>query len=143
MKGGQTRFSSLDGTFRIKKGVLRSNDIRLVADAGEGRATGFANLPRWHMDFDSQFQLTEHPEAPPFGMRAVGPIDDPRRFFKFEKLQSFLLQRGIGTLLRKVFPKLQRQTPTTQRQPQSQKPQPQKKPRLEDIIPGFLKGLGR
>jgi uncharacterized protein involved in outer membrane biogenesis len=149
MEGGKTQFSRLNGTFNIRKGVLRSNDILLVADAGEGRAAGVANLPQWHMDFNSEFRLTEHPKSPPFGMRAVGQIDNPRRIFKFDQLQSFLLQRGIGTLLRKVFPDGRRSAPATQSQPEQpvqQQPQQQqqpKKPRLEDILPGLLKGLSR
>ena len=150
MEGGKTRFSSLKGTFQIRKGILRTNNIHLLADAGEGRATGFANLPLWQMDFNSQFFLTEHPKAPPFGMRAVGPIDNPRRIFQFEQLQTFLLQRGIGTLLRKAFPGSRRGTSAPQSQPpagQTQQPAQQRqqprKPRLEDILPGLLQGLGR
>ncbi|MBT5047484.1 MAG: AsmA family protein [Rhodospirillaceae bacterium] len=149
MDGGKTRFLKLNGTFQIRKGVLRSNNIQLLADAGEGRATGFANLPQWQMDFNSQFRLTEHPNAPSFGMRAVGQIDNPRRIFKFEQLQSYLLQRGIGTLLRKVFPGSRRGTSAPQTQPQQDQPQQPaqqqqpRKPRLEDILPGLLKGLGR
>lgn len=150
MDGGKTRFSKLNGTFQIRKGVLRTNDIQLIADAGEGRATGFANLPLWQMDFNSQFRLTEHPNAPPFGMRAVGQIDNPRRIFKFDQLQSYLLQRGIGTLLRKVFPGSRRGTTAPQSQPQggqtqqpAQQQQQPRKLRLEDILPGLLQGLGR
>ena len=143
MGGGQTRFSRLDGTFDIKNGVIRSNDLKLAADAGAMTAAGYADLPRWHMDFNGEFHLTEHPKAPPFGMRAVGPLDDPRRFFRIEQLQAYLFQRGIGTLLRKAFPDRDRQqTPTSQPPPQQQQQQ-QKKPRLEDILPGLLKGLGR
>jgi uncharacterized protein involved in outer membrane biogenesis len=104
MQRGQSRFSSLKATFKIDKGVVRSNDVLLRADAAEGSATGFANLPNWHMDFGSQFRLTEHPKAPSFKMRAVGAIDNPRRFFNFKDLQSFLLQRGIGSVIRKIFP---------------------------------------
>ena len=135
MKGGRTKFSTLTGTFAIKKGVVHNNDLRLVAEGGEARAAGSADLPRWHMDFNGQFQLTEHSKAPPFAMRAVGPIDNPKRIFKFDKLQAYLLQRGIGTLLRKVFPGGRRRTA-----PQQQAP---KKPRFEDLIPGLLRGLGR
>ena len=135
MAGGQTRFSTLTGTFGIKNGVVRNNDLRLVAEGGEARAAGTADLPRWHMDFNGEFRLTEHPKAPPFSMRAVGPIDNPQRLFKFNKLQAYLLQRGIGSLLRKALPGGRRQSVPQQQQP--------KKPRLEDLIPGLLKGLGR
>ena len=145
MEGGQTRFSTLTGTYLIKNGVVRANDLRLVAEGGEARAAGTADLPRWHMNFNGQFNLTEHPTAPPFEMRAVGPVDNPKRIFKFDKLQAYLLQRGIGTLLRKVFPGGRSQSVPQQQQPQSQPQQQQqpRKPRLEDLIPGLLKGLGR
>jgi hypothetical protein len=146
MKGGQTRFSTLTGTFSIKDGIVRNNDLRLMAEAGEARVVATADLPRWHLDSDGQFFLTEHPKAPPFSMRAVGPIDNPQRIFQFDKLQAYLLQRGIGTLLRKVFPGGRRRSaPQQQQSPQSQpqQEQQQQKPRLEDLIPGLLRGLGR
>jgi hypothetical protein len=105
MSGGQTRFSRLDGTFNIAKGVVRTDDILLVARAGEGRATGIIDLPRWVLDIKANFFLTEHPKAPPFGMRLSGSIDQPKRVFDVERMQAFLLQRGVGSLLRKVIPK--------------------------------------
>ena len=148
MGGGTTRFSSLDGTFQIRKGVLRTKDMKLVAEAGEGNATGFADLPRWNMDFISQFRLTEHPKAPPFGMRVVGPVDQPRRLFKFEKMQAFLLQRGIGSLLNRALtgrrsqprPAPSQPPPDQQAQPQ---PQPQQQPKPKEILRGLLEGLIR
>jgi len=133
MQGGQSRFSTLKATFKIDKGVVRTNDVLLLADAAAGRATGFANLPNWHMDFESQFRLIEHPKVPAFKLRAVGAIDNPRRFFDFKELQSFLLQRGVGSVIRKIFPGSRRSNPRsvpTQQQP--------KRPRLEDLIPGFF-----
>ena len=144
MGGGQTKFTTLDGTFKIDKGVMRTSDIKLVADAGEGRVTGFADMPRWQMDFNGEFHLTEHPKAPPFRMQAVGPIDNPRRLFDFQQLQSFILQRGIGSILRKVLPgKFGGSTgSSTGSSPGTSQgdaaPQQQNKPRLEDLLPGIL-----
>ena len=152
MGGGETRFSTVDGSFRIAKGVLRTDDLRLVAKAGEGRATGFADLPRWRMDFTAEFRLTEHPAAPPFGMRAYGPLDDPKRVFKFDNLQSYLLRRGISSglqrLLRKAVPRVAAPRPTQpqQVQPQQVQPQPQPQPQPQrvkpkDILRGLLEGI--
>jgi hypothetical protein len=126
----------------------------LVAQAGEGTAAGFADLPRWTMDFTARFRLTEHPNAPPFGMVARGPIDNPQRIFKVEQLQNYLLQRGVGSLLRKLVPdkrQPQTQAPATAPAPapapaQVQPPPPSEEPRKmkpEDILRGLLKGLGR
>ncbi len=147
MGGGSTPFSSLDGTFRIENGVLRTDDLLLIAEAGEGRAKGSADLPRWKMDFASQFRLIEHPKTPPFGMTVKGPIDNPKRVFQFQKLQAHLLQRSIGGLLRRVLPRSrqpeqQPQPAQLEQQPQPQQQQP-RRPRPEDILRGLLDGLRR
>jgi hypothetical protein len=127
--------------------VVRTKDMKLVADAGEGLATGFVDLSRWNMDMVAQFRLTEHPNAPPFGMRVTGAPDNPRRLFKFDKLQGFLLRRGIGSLLNEVLKgrvKQQQPTSPTPQQPQQQ-PQPQQPEKLQpqDLIRGLLEGLQR
>ncbi len=95
------------------------------------------------MDFTSEFRLNEHPKTPPFGMQVYGPIDNPKRKPRYEKLQSYLVQRGIGGLLRRALP--QQQQPAQQQQTQPQ-PQPQTQPsspRPEDILRGLLDGLRR
>jgi len=145
MSGGATRFQSLNGTFGIKNGVLRTSDMKLLADAGEGRVTGFADLPRWNMDFRGAFNLTDHPKAPPFEMQAIGPIDDPARKFNHQKLQSYLLQRGIGSIVDRVLPGVlggssRQNAPQNQQNTQQQKQQ--RTPRLEDVIQS-LPGLFR
>jgi uncharacterized protein involved in outer membrane biogenesis len=134
MEGGETKFSSLKGTFDITKGILISNDLRLVADAGEGNARGYVDLPKWNMDMNADFRMTEHPTAPPFGVRAVGPPDDPRRLIDFQALQAWVLQRGVGGLIQNLVPKKNNDSGS---QGQQQQPKP------EDIIRGLLKGLGR
>ncbi|MEE8559118.1 MAG: AsmA family protein [Alphaproteobacteria bacterium] len=154
MSGGSTRFSSLAGTFDIADGVVRTRDLRMIAKGGEGRAAGVvADLPRWLIDMKAEFRLTDHPAAPPFGMRLEGPLDEPRRIFDANRLQAYLVERGVGTLLRKVLPGVmggassrtgpaapERQTPPPKPQPRP-KPQPES-PSPEDFIRGILKGLG-
>ncbi len=123
MGGGRTRFSSLSGAFVIDRGVATSNDIKFVAQAGEGRATGTIDLPRWTLDLRNEFRLTEHANAPPFFMRLEGPIDSPRRIFEAQQLQAFLLQRGVGAVLQRALPQEQRQGPAAI---------------IQDLLPGLL-----
>jgi uncharacterized protein involved in outer membrane biogenesis len=132
MDDGETKFSSLKGTFEITKGVMVTNDLQLVADAGAGNARGFVDLPKWKMDMFADFRLTEHESAPPFRVRAVGAPDSPRRLFDFQALQAWVLQRGVGGLTQKLVPGAKSSDGSQQEQP---------KP--EDIIRGLLKGLGR
>ena len=135
MRGGSTNFSSLAGTFVIERGVMRTNDLALVADAGAGDARGYVDLPRWNMDMTADFRLTEHSNAPAFGVRAVGPPDNPRRLFDFQALQAWVLQQGVGGLIKNLIPGSKQDSGTQQNQQQQMKP--------EDILRGLLKGLGR
>ena len=134
MGGGQTKFSSLKGTFGIAKGTMTTNDLQLVADAGAGSARGFVDLPRWNMDMTADFRLTEHASAPSFRVRAVGPPDNPRRLFGFQALQSWVLQQGVGSWIKNLVPGANNGDGSQQQQQQ---------PRPEELIRGLLKGLGR
>ena len=79
----------------------------------------------------ADFRLTEHPSAPPFRVRAVGPPDEPRRLFDFQKLQAWLLQQGVGSIIKNFG----------SRDSSGNQQQQQVKP--EDVLKGLLKGLGR
>lgn len=122
--GGQTRYRALDGTLRIEKGVVRTDDLRLVAEAGEGRGKGSVDLARWQLDFDADFNLTEHRDAPPFGVKLHGPLDEPQKILRLEALQAWVLQRGAGSLIRRFAPGAREARP-------------------EDILRGLLDGLQR
>jgi uncharacterized protein involved in outer membrane biogenesis len=100
--GGTTPFSTLDGTFRIERGVARSDDLKLVAEAGEATATAALDLPSWTMESLVSFRLTDHPDAPALGMMLEGPIDAPRRSFDTRALQQYFATRGIERLLREL-----------------------------------------
>lgn len=95
LSGGQTGFSSLTGTYAVTKGVLRSNDIKLQADAATGDATAVVDLPPQQMEVNTTFRLSEHPGAPPVGVRLVGPIDNPRRILQIEELQDYVIKRMV------------------------------------------------
>jgi uncharacterized protein involved in outer membrane biogenesis len=153
MKGGTTKFSSLDGTMRIEKGVVRSDDFRMVSDSGTGEAKGYTDLPDWNMDIQAQFQLSGHSNAPPFRVRLTGPPDRPDQKINYNDLQKFLVgrvvEKGVGDLLKKVLPGVapERQ-PGAQPQAQSSQPSEAQPPPPEqlkpkDFIRGLLKGLGR
>lgn len=97
---GSTHFSTLTGTFAIDKGVARSDDIKLVADAADGNATATIDLPRWTLQSRVSFRLTEHASAPPLVVTLEGPLDDPRKVLDINPLEKWLAQRGIERLLR-------------------------------------------
>ncbi|MAI49775.1 MAG: hypothetical protein CMM16_04310 [Rhodospirillaceae bacterium] len=131
MEGGETKFSSLRGTFDITEGIITTNDLALTADAGAGNARGTVHLPNWNMDIYADLRLTEHTSAPPFRVRAVGAPDNPRRLFEFQALQAWIMQRGIGRRDQTLVP----------RENQSGGVPSQSTPK--DFIRGLLKNLAR
>ena len=152
MGGGSTKFSRLDGTFQIKNGVARTTDTKMIADAGEGTAVGTIDLPKWLINMDTKFRLSEHDKAPAFGMRLRGQLDEPRRIFQFKELQAFLLRRSVSRILKDVLPVEQKQpaapaagpAPTVQPAappPPTPKPRRQEKIKPEEILRGLLQGL--
>ena len=105
MSGGATRVSSLDGTFAVERGFIRTDDMKLVADAGAGEAQGVVNLPAWNTDAHAVFRLTGHKGAPPFRVHLTGPLHDPRRRFDFGALEAWVLGRSaIGLIETLVLP---------------------------------------
>jgi uncharacterized protein involved in outer membrane biogenesis len=133
MSGGSTNFSKLSGTFKIDKGVVRSTDIALAADGGSGTATLTADLPRWTIDAAGLFRLSGHKDAPAFRMALKGPLDQPRRIFNLNELQSWLFSRGAGALLQQFLKPKKKADPSTATQPSQPAP-----PKADEFIRGIF-----
>ncbi|MBT3792526.1 MAG: AsmA family protein [Rhodospirillales bacterium] len=148
MAGGTTKFSSLKGNFKIKKGVIRSDDLTLVADGGTGQGKMVLNLPLWWIDTNANFRLSGNAKAPPFGIAIRGNLDAPARILKMNALQNWLSAQGAASVLRsllkvrkKTQPKTAPQTqPATGTQPAPQPPATQPAPKADprDL---FLRGI--
>jgi uncharacterized protein involved in outer membrane biogenesis len=157
MGGGSSRFTQLAGTFAIKDGVMRTNDLKIAAEAGAGSAAGFVDLPNWNMDMQAEFRLTEHARAPAFRARALGAPDDPRRIFDFNEIQKWLLQEGVGGLIQKLLPGAKPSggtssgtssgsssgTSSSGSAPGTTQQEKPKEINPTDVLKGLLKGLGR
>ncbi|BBK38980.1 cell envelope biogenesis protein AsmA [Allostella sp. ATCC 35155] len=138
-KDGDTPFSSLTATYRIERGILRSDDMKLAAVGFTAAGTTVTSLPAWTTDTRVEAQIATKPQPVPVGVRLEGPIDDPRKIFDTNALQSYLAQRVGGGGLKQLLPGI---IPQGQPQQQPQKPgqpaqQPQQQPRnlLEQLSP--------
>ncbi|MBI4968630.1 MAG: AsmA family protein [Rhodospirillales bacterium] len=151
MSGGSTRFSTLDGNFKIENGVATSTDLRLNAEGGQGTGTVTADLPQWLLDARARFQLTEPAGVPPFGLRLDGPIDAPRRIIEANELVNWLGAKGLSKALKgkggKNAEALQqilggaKSAPT---EPSTESPAPDStKDKKKGGLKGFLKDLNR
>lgn len=78
--------AEVTGSFRIRDGVVRTDDIALKSGLGDGSAQGVVDLPRWQMDVGGEIHLrgniltglmieTKGPPIVPFRIR--GAVDDP------------------------------------------------------------------
>ena len=148
LEGGKTGVSSLDGAFTIGKGVLRTDDIRMEAEAGRAEAAGTIDLPRWRVDAKGRIRLTEHRDAPPLGIALGGPLDGPDFAFDLKPLERYLLRRGIGSVLKRALPVIPR-PPSPAPPGAAPKPAPNPAPlgprniEPEDVLKGLLEGLAR
>ncbi|MDA0228765.1 MAG: AsmA family protein [Proteobacteria bacterium] len=109
LSGGTTRLDSLDGTVQIRDGLATTNDLVVLADGGRGDIRGTADLPSWQLDLIALFDLTDHPKAPPVGVRMTGAIDNPARELLISEMQAYLIKRIAKTSIGKlVVPKLRK-----------------------------------
>lgn len=137
LNGGTTTFKTIGGTFKAANGLVRTDDLRMVADSGLALATGSVDLPAWTLDGRVEFRLSGKPNAPPLGVRMIGPIDDPRRILDIQGFQTHLLETGarralkgrVGEVIRELLP------------PPSGDGAPDPKPK--DILKGILNDLAR
>ncbi len=97
---GRTAIHSLDGAIALEEGEARIETFAIVADGAVGDVEGFADLPAWQVDLTALFRLTDHPDAPPVGVRLEGPIDGPARHYLIEEMQTHLVQLGLLSLAR-------------------------------------------
>ena len=150
LQGGQTAFRTLSGTYTVARGVLRSSDIALDADAATGQATAVIDLPPRQMDVNARARLTDHGNAPPVGVRLVGPIDNPRRILDIDEMQRHIAQQigtralrqidRSGTLDRLLGPERAPADGTDGSTP-TDPAQPTQPVRPEDAVRGLLRGI--
>jgi hypothetical protein len=93
----------LNGTITVTQGVVRSDDLTATLDAAVGEAQGTVDLPRWFIDGTGEFSLTEHTNAPPLAIVLRGPLDNPEKSVNARRLESFLVSRFGGDLIRRAL----------------------------------------
>ena len=90
---GVTPFGRIGGSFAIRDGVVRSGDLVVDAPSASGTADVTLDLPVREFDVASELSLTDHPRAPPLGVRLVGSAAAPRVELEVERMQDYVLQR--------------------------------------------------
>ena len=125
LSGGKGTLADVTGTFTIDKGVIRSQDARLVSGVGNGNAVATVDLPRWTIDSQGKVEVTQgvltqilaqktnvQNTSLPFSI--TGRLDAPNVKLDTASLpgkgiaipgtEKLLKKKGVGTLLETVLP---------------------------------------
>jgi len=114
--------ADISGSFKIDRGIARSEDLRFVSTAGEGKGKGMLDLPKWTMKVEGDIQLSQNVFAKllsgatgvGFGvpLRIEGDIDEPNFVLDVAKLPgkalsipgAILQNSAPSKILRKLIP---------------------------------------
>ena len=95
----RTEFGALDGTFAVDNGVVRTSDLKLIADAGTGSAKGSFDLSAWMLDVAVELRLLGQAILPPLGIRITGPPDRLQAVPDIRSLEDWWPVRGLEGLI--------------------------------------------
>ena len=99
--GGETRYENFHAPFVVKNGVATTGPALATLEASEATVNATVDLPRWQVDADVDFRLTDpgHEETPSVGMRLHGPIDDPEQTTRAGAMTAFISRRLANRLI--------------------------------------------
>lgn len=102
-KGGETRFSTLEGDVVVERGVGKIRKLKIIAPEAVADVTGKVNLPNYNLNVEGVVRFVKSPKFPPFSVRLYGPLDNPRRDFMTDELQKYMLQNVFGKVIENIF----------------------------------------
>ena len=163
--------ADVQGSFRMERGIARFNDLTLASNVGNGAAQGTVDLPNWQVDSRGKIELaknlivqllaqqTNAAQTLPFSIK--GRLDAPTVKLETASLpnrglpipKSLLKKKGVGQILQGILgggsapssppPATSSTAPGTQAPPPPlEQGQQEKKPKVEDVLKGILRGLG-
>lgn len=106
LQGGDTSFTSLDGSFTVERGVVRSDDLALTAPLGDAAAAGQIDLPAGTVNAQVRVQVRADDAVPPLTLRLTGPLDKPTRSFDLKEIQAFIARRAAEGVVDRAAPGL-------------------------------------
>ncbi len=123
---GRTAFTALTAHFAVAGGVLKSDDLNMLAPSGEGSARGSADLAAKRINTEVRFSLASLKDAPPLGLKLQGAWESPRVFFDSGEFQGYMIQKGLSQFLKG----LSKKNPERK----GDEPPPPAKVKLKDVL---------
>jgi uncharacterized protein involved in outer membrane biogenesis len=133
---GSTRFSKLDGTFKLTDGVARSEDLHLVAEGGDGSGTAMVDLPNWMAFSRTDVRMMGVPGTPPLGVTLKGPLEQPDWSLDFGAIVRAFGAHAVDRLL---GPQPAAPEQSGAAQPAPAQGDPAKSPKAKDLLRNLLK----
>ena len=96
---GSTRFSKLDGSFKLADGVARSEDLHLVVEGGDGAGTATVDLPNWTVSSRTDVRMMGVPGTPSLGVTLKGPLEQPDWSLDFSAIVRAFGANAVERLL--------------------------------------------
>ncbi len=98
LNGGQTKFDTVKGDFKITKGI--TNITSMVMDSSDAviNTTGYADLPKWLINVDNKISLKSVTDLDPFSIKIKGSLSNPKTLGTnvIEDYISQKLKRKLG-----------------------------------------------
>ena len=101
LNGGETKYERFHAPFKLEKGIATTGPETATLEASEAVVNVTIDLPRWAVDADIDFKLTDpgHEKTPTVGLRLYGAIDDPKRKTKAGAMTAHIGRRLASRLL--------------------------------------------
>jgi uncharacterized protein involved in outer membrane biogenesis len=104
LEGGETRYERFHAPFKLANGVATTGPEIAVLEASQATVNATIDLPRWALDADIEFKLTEpgHENTPSVGLRLYGSIDNPQQQTRAKAMTAYI-SRGLANRLLQDF----------------------------------------
>lgn len=106
-RGGETRFDTMDGNYKLVEGVAQIEKLVFDGPQAQIDTTGTISLPQWRVDLKNHITLRQSAKEggeppPPFDITISGPLDNPGQTFGQGLLEDYI-QRKIDRKLQGVI----------------------------------------
>jgi AsmA-like C-terminal region len=133
---GSTRFSKLEGSFKLADGIARSDDLHLVAEGGDGAGTATIDLPNWTLFSRTDVRMMGVPGSPPLGLTLKGPLEQPDWSLDVSAIMRAFATRAVDRLL---GPQSGTPDPGATTQPEAAPSDQAKRLKPKDVLRDLLK----
>jgi uncharacterized protein involved in outer membrane biogenesis len=133
---GSTRFSKLEGGFKLADGIARSDDLHLVAEGGEGAGTATVDLPNWTIFSRTDVRMMSVPGTPALGITLKGPLEQLDWSLDLSAIVRAFATHAVDRLL---APQSGTPEPSGTAQPEAVPGDPAKRLKPKDVLRDLLK----